>query len=263
MSLLRTRGLTKEFGGVTAVDEVDFEIDHGELCALIGPNGAGKTTFFNCLTGSLTPTRGTVEIGGSGSWRDITDAGPDETARAGVHRSYQITNIFSASTVLENVRIAAQAHGRGSLQPWRNVSAFPEHYEEATEILERVGLAGSAERVASTLSHGEKRQLEMAIALAGDPDLLLLDEPAAGVSSESVDDVVDLIEEVSADHAILLVEHNMDLVMDVAERIVVLHQGSVIADDDPAAVRNDERVREAYLGGYGADDPAGGEEVGA
>ena len=256
MALLRTRGLTKRFGGLTAVDDVDFALDD-ELCALIGPNGAGKTTFFNLLTGTLTPSDGTVEISGADGWQDVTGVGPAGTAATGVHRSYQITNVFEHSSVLENVRIAAQAAGRGSGQVWRNVQAFPEHFESAHEVLERVDLAESAGRPAQALSHGEKRQLEIAIALAGDPDVLLLDEPAAGVSSESVDQVVDLIQDVARDHAVLLVEHNMDLVMDVSERVVVLHQGSVIADDDPAAVRTDDTVREAYLGGYQHEDDTG------
>jgi branched-chain amino acid transport system ATP-binding protein len=263
--LLRTSGLTRHFGGVTAVDDVDFAIGDDELCALIGPNGAGKTTFFDLLTGALAPSDGTVELHDGDGWRDLTDAALHETASAGIHRSYQITNIFSTSTVLENVRIAAQAGGgddgettSDSARLWRNVRAFDEYYEEALAILDRVGLAGEAETVAETLSHGEKRQLELAIALAGDPDLLLLDEPAAGVSSESVDEVIDLVREVATDHAVLLVEHNMDVVMDVSERVVVLHQGEVIADDDPAAVRENDRVQEAYLGGYGADDGADG-----
>ncbi len=255
MALLRTRGLTKRFGGLTAVDDVDFELGD-ELCALIGPNGAGKTTFFNLLTGTLTPSAGTVEIrsGDGDGWRDVTGVGPAGTAAAGVHRSYQITNVFDHASVLENVRIAAQAAGRGSGQVWRNVRAFPEHFDSAAAVLDRVGLASVADRPANALSHGEKRQLEIAIALAGDPDVLLLDEPAAGVSSESVDSVVDLIQDVARDHAVLLVEHNMDLVMDVSERVVVLHQGVVIADDDPATVRADDTVREAYLGGYQHDD---------
>ncbi len=262
MALLRTRGLTKRFGGLTAVDDVDFQLDD-ELCALIGPNGAGKTTFFNLLTGTLTPSEGTVEVRGDDDWRDVTRVGPAGTAAAGVHRSYQITNVFEGSSVLENVRIAVQAAGRGSGQVWRNVGAFPEHFASAHEVLDRVGLADAAGRPARALSHGEKRQLEIAIALAGDPDVILLDEPAAGVSSESVDQVVDLIEDVARDHAVLLVEHNMDLVMDVSERVVVLHQGSVIADDDPAAVRADDTVREAYLGGYQHADDADAGATGA
>jgi len=262
--LLRTSGLTRHFGGVTAVDDVDFAIGDDELCALIGPNGAGKTTFFDLLTGALSPSEGTVELHDGDGWRDLTDAALHETAAAGIHRSYQITNVFPTSTVLENVRVAAQAGGGDegatgdSVRLWRNVRAFDAYYDEALSILERVGLADEAETVAETLSHGEKRQLELAIALAGDPDLLLLDEPAAGVSSESVDEVVDLVREVASDHAVLLVEHNMDVVMDLAERVVVLHQGQVIADDDPTAVRENDRVQEAYLGGYGADDAADG-----
>ncbi|MFB6093896.1 MAG: ABC transporter ATP-binding protein [Halanaeroarchaeum sp.] len=249
--MLRTDGLTKRFGGVVAVEDVDFHLEEGELCSLIGPNGAGKTTFFDLLTGTLSPTEGRVELRVDDEFRDVTDASPDEIARRGIHRSYQVTNIFPTTSVLENVRIAAQAHGDDGGRLWRNVAAFEEYRTEAREILERVGLADQAQDPAETLSHGEKRHLEVAIALAGDPDVLLLDEPNAGVSSESVSAVVDLIEDVATDHAVLLVEHNMDVVMEVSDRIVVLHQGSVIADGDPAGIRGDERVQEAYLGGYG------------
>ena len=247
--MLRTRGLTKRFGGLTAVDGVAFELGD-ELCSLIGPNGAGKTTFFNLLTGALAPSDGSIELRGDEGWKDITDAAPHETARLGLHRSYQITNTFPTSTVGENVRIAAQAHGSDSFKLWRNAGSFERYTEETRSILERVGLDGQAETVAANLSHGEKRQLEVAVALAGDPDVLLLDEPNAGVSSESVDDIVSLIDDVANDHAVLLVEHNMDIVMNVSERVVVLHQGSVIADGDPEDVRENPDVQEAYLGGY-------------
>jgi branched-chain amino acid transport system ATP-binding protein len=291
MTLLRTRGLTKRFGGLTAVEDVDFALEADECCSLIGPNGAGKTTFFNLLTGTLAPTKGTVEYrpggertvagagqpvadggvvagdGGAtttgssdGGWRDITDASPDETARLGIHRSYQITNVFPASTVHENVRVAAQAHGSDSWRLWRNAGAFEDYEEEAWEILERVGLDDRADLVADTLSHGQKRHLEVAIALAGDPDVLLLDEPTAGVSRDGIDRIVSLIDDVAADHAILLVEHNMDVVMDVSDRIAVLHQGQLIADDEPEAVRADPDVQRAYLGGY--EDEGGDEKRG-
>ncbi|MFW5973796.1 MAG: ABC transporter ATP-binding protein [Natrialbaceae archaeon] len=251
--MIRTKGLTKRFGGITATDDVDFELGE-RLTSLIGPNGAGKTTFFNLLTGALAPTEGSVEFERDGEWVDITDASPQDTAALGIHRSFQITNIFPTNTVLENVRIAAQAHGDNSLRFWRNVHAFEEHYEEAYRVLERVGLAGKADLTAENLSHGEKRQLEVGIALAGDPDVLLLDEPNAGVSSENVGDIKDLVRDVATDHAVLLVEHNMDIVMDVSERVVVLNQGEIIADDVPENVRGDPEVQEAYLGGYEAGD---------
>jgi branched-chain amino acid transport system ATP-binding protein len=263
--VLRTSGLTKHFGGVTAVDGVDFELGE-ECCSLIGPNGAGKTTLFNLLTGVLSPSAGSVEYRTADGYADITDHAPHETALAGIHRSYQITNIFATSTVLENVRIAAQAHGGGdSWRAWRNVDAFPEYEREAYRILDRVGLTEDAAAVAETLSHGEKRNLEVAIALAGDPDVLLLDEPTAGVSSDGIGELTDLIDDIAADHAVLLVEHNMEVVMEVSDRIAVLNQGSLIADDDPLAVRNSERVQDAYLGGYerggtaGVDADGGGE----
>ena len=255
--MLRTRGLTKEFGGLTAVDDVSFELG-SKLCSLIGPNGAGKTTFFNLLTGVLEPTDGTVELRTDGEWMDITDAPPHETARRGIHRSYQVTNVFPNSTVLENVRVAEQARGTDARNVWRNVDHFGEHTERAYRKLDRVGLSERADDAASTLSHGAKRKLEVAVALAGDPAVLLLDEPNAGVSSESVGEVQSLIEDVAEDHAVLLVEHNMDIVMDVSERVVVLHQGAVIADGDPASVRANPDVQSAYLGGYepGALDDA-------
>lgn len=247
--MLRTHDLTKRFGGLTAVDGVKFELED-ELCSLIGPNGAGKTTFFNLLTGALAPSEGSIELHTEEGWHEITDSPPHETARHGLHRSYQITNTFPTSTVGENIRIAAQAHGNDSFKLWRNANSFERYAEETYSILDRVGLAGQADTVAANLSHGEKRQLEVAVALAGDPDVLLLDEPNAGVSSESVDEIISLIDDVADDHAVLLVEHNMDIVMNVSERVVVLHQGSVIADDDPESVRDDPDVQEAYLGGY-------------
>lgn len=253
--MLETSELTKRFGGLTAVDSVDFRLDTDEICSLIGPNGAGKTTFFNLLTGALSPTEGTVRLQRDGDWIDITGSDPHETARRGVHRSYQVTNVFPMLSVLENVRIAAQAHGGAdSWRIHRNADAFETYIEEASDILDRVGLSSHADELAQTLSHGQKRNLEIAIAIAGDPDVLLLDEPTAGVSSDGIDEVMALIEDVSADHAVLLVEHNMDVVMELSDRIAVLHQGSLIADDEPRAIRDSEAVQEAYLGGYDADE---------
>lgn len=249
MALLETRDLTKRFGGVTAVDQVDFSLPEAQLCSVIGPNGAGKTTFFNLLTGELTPTAGQITYRTAGVRHDITEASPNEAAILGLHRSYQITNIFPLPSVLENVRIAVQAHrGRDGWRFWRNVRTFEDHYTEAYEILDRIGLAEQAERSAATLSHGEKRQLEVGIALAGDPDLLLLDEPTSGVSSEDVNHVVELIEDIADDHTILLIEHNMDVVMDISDRVVVLHRGELIGDGTPAEIRDSEAVQRAYLG---------------
>ena len=254
--MLRTRGLTRRFGGLVAVDHVDFELGGDELCSLIGPNGAGKTTFFNLLTGALAPSDGSVELQTGDGWREVTDADPAATARMGVHRSYQITNVFPTNTVLENVRVAAQAGDTTGREFHRNVNAFDEHYEEAWTILERVDLAEQAHDAAQNLSHGAARQLEVGIALAGDPDVLLLDEPNAGVSSESVGRIVDLIEDVASDHAVLLVEHNMDIVMNVSDRVVVLDRGEVIADGEPEDISNDDDVQQAYLGGYEREEVA-------
>jgi branched-chain amino acid transport system ATP-binding protein len=266
--VLSTSGLRKSFDGVVAVDDVDFELEEGQLCSVIGPNGAGKTTFFNLLTGTLAPTAGTIHYRPSGEPepRDITDLSPHETAALGIHRSFQITNIFPTTSVLENVRIAVQAHSEGdSWRFWRNVNAFEDHEREARAILERIGLAESADRQAESLSHGEKRNLEVGIALAGDPDVLLLDEPTAGVSSEGVEDVTAIIEDVASDHTVLLIEHNMDVVMDISDRIVVLNRGELIADGPPAEIRESEAVKRAYLGGYesdagDADQDAGNDE---
>jgi branched-chain amino acid transport system ATP-binding protein len=252
--MLRTEGLTKEYGGLTAVDAVDFELETDELCSLIGPNGAGKTTFFDLLTGRTAPTAGEIALQTTTGWVDITDDPPALTAARGVHRSFQITNVFPQSSVHENIRIAAQAAGPNSWRGWRNTSSFEEHIREADAILERVGLSGEADTTAGTLAHGQLRQLEVGIALAGDPDVLLLDEPTAGVSSDGIDVIMELIEDIASDHAVLLVEHNMDVVMHVSDRIVVLNQGSVIADGPPDAIRDDRRVQEAYLGGYGEDE---------
>ena len=252
--MIDARDIRKEYGGFVAVQGSSFSVDRGEVFGIIGPNGAGKTTFFNLLTGALEPTEGTIEFNDGGEWTDITGHNTYETAQLGIHRSYQITNVFPTVSVLENVRIASQAHGDNSLRFWRNVNTFDEHYDEAEAILDRVDLLEKSEVPAENLSHGEKRQLEVGIALAGDPDVLLLDEPNAGVSAEGIDEIKTLIEDVAQDHAVLLVEHNMDIVMDVSERVVVLNQGAVIADDKPENVRGDPKVQEAYLGGYEAGD---------
>lgn len=246
--MIRTQGLTRLFGGLSAVENVDFELGDDELCAIIGPNGAGKTTFFDLITGELRPTSGKVELRENGGWTDITSMSVDEVASRGVHRSYQITNLFPSNTVLENVRIATQK--RDSTNFWRTVASFKSHRDRAMEILESVGLDDYAGMDAEELSHAQKRRLEMGVALAGDPELLLLDEPTAGVSSEEVDEVTSLIQKIAEDNHVMFIEHNMDIVMDISDRVVVFNRGSVIADGTPDEVEGDEDVQEAYLGSY-------------
>lgn len=246
--VIRTEGLTRLFGGLSAVENVDFELGEDELCSVIGPNGAGKTTFFDLITGTLRPTSGTVELRENGEWTDITGMSVNEVASRGVHRSYQVTNLFPSSTVLENVRVATQK--RSSRNFWRSVTSFKNHRRDAMEVLEFVGLADEAEMDAEELSHAEKRRLEMGVAIAGDPTLLLLDEPTAGVSSEEVGEVTDLIEQVAEEYQVMFIEHNMDIVMDISDRVVVFNRGSVIADGTPEEVEDDEDVQEAYLGSY-------------
>jgi branched-chain amino acid transport system ATP-binding protein len=246
--VIRTQGLTRLFGGLSAVENVDFELGDDELCAIIGPNGAGKTTFFDLITGELRPTSGKVELRENGGWTDITSMSVDEVASRGVHRSYQITNLFPSNTVLENVRIATQK--RDSTNFWRSVASFKSHRDRAMEVLEFVGLDDYASMDAEELSHAQKRRLEMGVALAGDPELLLLDEPTAGVSSEEVDEVTALIQKIAEDNHVMFIEHNMDIVMDISDRVVVFNRGSVIADGTPDEVEGDEDVQEAYLGSY-------------
>jgi len=257
--VLRTRGLTRQFGGLSAVENINFQLGE-ELCAMIGPNGAGKTTFFNLLTGFVEPTSGEIELLRGEEPIDITDSRPEKISSLGVHRSYQVTNLFPSSTVLENVRVAAQRNQARNF--WRNILSFDEHYEEAHEILEFVGLDEYAEREASKLSHAEKRRLEMAIALAGDPEVLLLDEPTAGVSSEAVGEMKQLIRKVADDYPVMFIEHNMDLVMDISDRVVVLSRGRIVADGPPDEVQDSEEAQEAYLGGYGMGSSSTTEERG-
>jgi branched-chain amino acid transport system ATP-binding protein len=255
--LLRTEGLTKRFDTVTAVDDVDATFEEGTLHAIIGPNGAGKTTFFNLITGALTPTSGTVHFDG----QDITDLGPAEIAQRRLIRSYQVTTVFEELSVLENVRVAAQSqHSKYNF--WQSADEFPEFIETAEQVLNRVGLLQKRDATAANLSHGEQRTLELAIALATEPKLLLLDEPSSGMSSEETAEIIDLIRSLAEEITIVLVEHKMSVVMEVAERIKVLHNGGVIADGSPEAVRNDETVQRVYLSGGQEEVEAGGGQHG-
>ena len=244
-AILRTEALTKSFGGVQAVDDVDLTVPTGEISSLIGPNGAGKTTLFNMLSGALEPTSGRVIFDGD----DITGQAPEQIARRGVGRSFQITNVFAGLSVLDNVRVAVQAQHEGGWNLYQHVDSKPEYREEAAEILEYVGLSELRDEQADTLSHGDKRALEIGIVLAIDPQILLLDEPTAGMSQAEIEGALELIDELSQDYTVFLVEHNMDIVMSISDTITVLANGSIIAEGPPESIQANEDVQEAYLGG--------------
>ncbi|PYO55849.1 MAG: ABC transporter ATP-binding protein [Candidatus Rokuibacteriota bacterium] len=241
--LLRTERLTRAFGSLLAVDRVDLTVRRGELRSIIGPNGAGKTTFFRLVSGEMAPSSGRVWFNGS----DITGLPQHRVSRLGIAKSYQITNIFPHLSVLENVRVAVQGHGR-SFNFWARADRLSDCRERALAILESVGLAPKAAHLAAHLSHGEKRHLEIGIALASDPALLLLDEPTAGMSPEETDETMQLIRALAAGRTIVLVEHKMKLVMRISDRITVLHQGQVLAEGNPEEIRANEAVRRTYLG---------------
>jgi branched-chain amino acid transport system ATP-binding protein len=240
--ILRTEGLTIRFGGLTALDNVDFEMQRGEIRAIIGPNGAGKSTFFNCLTGVLRPTSGRILFNGE----DITGLPPNRISQKGIARSYQITNILPNATTLENVRIAAQSRRHG----WnmvRHHSDLRDIVEKAEVVLTSVGLAEKADELAANLSHGEQRNLEIGIALATEPQLLCLDEPTAGMSAAETHDTMALVRRIAKNWTVLIVEHDMQVVMELAQRITVLHYGRVLAEGTPAEIQRNSRVQEVYL----------------
>jgi branched-chain amino acid transport system ATP-binding protein len=246
MTLLQAQHLRKEFGGLVAVDDVSIEIEKGKTHSIIGPNGAGKTTFFNLLSGKYRATRGKVLYKG----QEITHLPLHRRAHLGIGRSFQITNIFPNLTVLENVRLAAQALGKHRFQAFRLASSYSAYTTKALEVLELVGLREMAASPASILPHGGKRKLELAILLAGDPELLLLDEPTAGMASEQVPELMHTVERVRQqnDKTIVLVEHNMNVVMSVSDRITVMNLGAVLAEGTPAEISRNERVQKVYLG---------------
>ena len=240
--VLRTEGLTIRFGGLTALNDVNFQLGQDEVRAIIGPNGAGKSTFFNCLTGVLQPTSGRILFNGE----DITGLPPNEISRRGIARSYQITNIMPNATVLENVRIAAQSR-RHSWSMLRHHSAYHDIIEKAEAVLDAVGLRAKADELAANLSHGEQRNLEIGIALATEPQLLCLDEPTAGMSTPETHDTMELVRRIAKTLTILIVEHDMQVVMELAQRITVLHYGEVLAEGTPAEIQENPRVLEVYL----------------
>jgi branched-chain amino acid transport system ATP-binding protein len=242
--LLSARQLTKRFGGLAAVHEVSVDLWRGRIHAVIGPNGAGKSTLTNLLSGDLPPTSGTVRLGDE----DVTGRSPERIARAGIGRSYQKTNIFLPFTVWENVRLAAQSRAQHPLRWLRRATAFATTNEQAERALELAGLAPRRDAVAGTISHGEQRQLEIAMTLATQPSVLLLDEPLAGMGTAEAERMVGLLQRLKEGHAILLVEHDMDAVFALADRLTVMVNGQVIASGTPEQIRADAGVQAAYLG---------------
>jgi branched-chain amino acid transport system ATP-binding protein len=242
--ILQTRGLTKEFKGFVAVNDVDLRVRRGEIHALIGPNGAGKTTFFNLLTKFLIPDRGQILYRGS----DITLAKPAEVARRGIVRSFQMSAVFPHLTVLENVRIGLQRSLGTTFHFWRPASSLKVLDRNARELLEQVDLAALAHMRAVELPYGRKRALELATTLAMAPQLLLLDEPTQGMAHEDVDRVTSLIRRAAEDRTVLMVEHNMQVVARIADTITVLQRGRIIASGQYAQVARDPLVMEAYMG---------------
>ncbi len=242
--ILETRGLTKEFKGFVAVNDVSLKVRRGAIHALIGPNGAGKTTCFNLLTKFLTPTRGTILFNGI----DITRETPEHIARRGIVRSYQISSVFPHLTVLENVRIALQRSTGLSFQFWRSERVLDVMNERALELLDQVDLRAFAAAETVSLPYGRKRALEIATTLATEPELMLLDEPTQGMGHEDVARVTELIKRVAAGRTVLMVEHNMNVVASIADTITVLARGSVLAEGPYQQVSSDAAVKEAYMG---------------
>jgi branched-chain amino acid transport system ATP-binding protein len=244
--LLRGLELTRRWGGLTAVDAVSLDLQRGQVHAVIGTNGAGKSTLINLLSGEIEPSAGRVELLG----QDVTRWTQARRAQAGLGRSYQRTTIYPGFTVHENARLAAQARWQRPWRLWEAAARCPDATAAADAALARVGLGAEAQRAAGLLSHGGKRQLEIAMCLATDPQVLLLDEPLAGMGAEETDRMLALLDALKPGHAILLVEHDMDAVFRVADRITVMVNGAVIASGSPDAVRNDPQVQAAYLGGH-------------
>jgi branched-chain amino acid transport system ATP-binding protein len=244
MTALAVEGVSKNYGGVAALADVSLEMGEGERRVLLGPNGAGKTTLFHTISGSVLPSAGRIVLFG----HDITRLKPDRRARLGLARTFQITNLFPRLTVFDSVLLALNGT-RGSVSDLvRPMSSYRGMHEEASRLLEQWGLAGTGRRVVRNLSYGEQRQLEIVLAIAGEPRLLLLDEPTAGLSPAETSRVVAMVQQLSRDMTILMIEHDMDVAFELADHITVMHQGRLIADGDQAAIRANRQVTEIYLG---------------
>ncbi|WP_214416982.1 ABC transporter ATP-binding protein [Sphaerisporangium fuscum] len=242
--VLRARGLAKEFRGFRAVDGVDLDVAEGSVHALVGPNGAGKTTLFNLLTGFLAPSAGSIMFGS----RDLAGLSPERVARLGVARSFQITSLFPQMSPREHLELALAGATRLTWRFWRSERLLDRFRDRALELLEHVGLGAHAGTPAGVLAYGHKRALELALALALDPKVLLLDEPTAGMGVEDVDRTVELVKKIRAGRTVVMVEHNMNVVSTLADRVTVLQSGRVLAEGPYAEIRHDPRVVSAYLG---------------
>lgn len=245
MPLLQTDGVTKSFGSLTAVDAVDFEVEEGGIYSIIGPNGAGKTTFFNLITGEYDVTTGTITFKGT----DVTDLPPHERVNRGMGRVFQISNLFPELTTFENVRLAVQSAEMETRSDVLSKAASDQPVIDRThDILEELGLHQKRELIADTLPYGDKRRLEIGMAIALEPDLLLMDEPTAGLPEEELTEVIEFIGEIADDHTVLLVEHKMDVVMGLSDRISVLHEGQLIAEGTVEEIQTNDEVQRVYLG---------------
>jgi branched-chain amino acid transport system ATP-binding protein len=245
-TILATRNLGLDIGGASIVADVSLEVAEGELLGIIGPNGAGKTSLFNLLSGIYRPTAGTIELGG----RDITHQATYRRTREGLGRTFQVSSVFPLLSVHENARLAAEAAIGGTLRLWRRAASVTSALERANAALARVGLTPYAMTPAGALAHGDKRRLEIAMLLAADKQVLMLDEPMAGLSAEHVPQLVELIRSINLEEkkTVLMVEHHIDVVTGLAQRIAVMHHGALLACDTPAAVMANETVQSAYLG---------------
>jgi len=245
LALLETQNVTKSFGALTAVSEANLQVEAGKVHSIIGPNGAGKTTLFNLLAGIFPPTSGTILFEG----RDISALKLHERAKIGIGRSYQVTSIFPELTVHENVRLAVQSKALRRVSLFKPAERLKDIAEKADRILEEMGIADYRDQIASTIPYGSQRSLDVGIALATDPKLLLLDEPTSGMSPEDTVKMIGLVERISQNYTIALIEHHMKVVMSISDTITVLSQGMIIAEGSPGEIQRNEDVRRAYLGG--------------